>query len=46
VAWDPNRLDVFIATDQATDGDANVYHRWWNGEWKPSPIVLPPLKLP
>jgi hypothetical protein len=46
VAWAPGRLDVFMVADQATDGDANVYHRWWDGAWKPSQIVLPPLKLP
>ncbi|MFL5313203.1 MAG: M43 family zinc metalloprotease [Myxococcales bacterium] len=34
VAWDTNRLDVFVlGTDRA------LYHKWWNGSsWGPSPI--------
>jgi hypothetical protein len=41
VSWATGRLDVFMVTDDATDGDANVYHKWWDGAWKPSPLVLP-----
>ncbi len=32
VAWDPNRLDVFV-----TGTDSALHHKWWNGAaWGPS----------
>ena len=37
-SWGPNRLDVFMAADPDVDGDANVWHRWWDGTaWNPDP---------
>jgi hypothetical protein len=40
VSWGPNRLDVFMVADE-TDGDTNVWHRWWNGTaWKPIKLLM------
>jgi hypothetical protein len=40
-SWGPNRLDVFMVADPATDGDANVWQRWWNGTaWGPTKLIV------
>jgi hypothetical protein len=37
VSWGPNRLDVFIVAEPDTDGNGDVWHRWWDGaQWMPS----------
>jgi hypothetical protein len=42
VSWGPNRLDVFMVAADESDGDTNVWHRWWNGtEWKPFKVLVP-----
>ena len=36
-SWGPNRLDVFMVADADVDGNADVWHRWWNGsDWMPN----------
>lgn len=38
VAWGPNRLDVFAVGD-----DAQMWHKAWDGDWRPSAKAWEPL---